>query len=78
MVKMPEVSLLVWKNLYAAVSQFGKLKPWEIMDDSELFGIQDPVTGEMGYACVMGTLGEVLAEPCPCGSGKKCKKCCGR
>src|SRR3990167_1021239 len=58
--KIPEVSYQIWRPLYAAVSEFGKLEPWDLMDDDEIFGIQDPATGGMGYACVLGALGEIF------------------
>lgn len=50
-----------WQELYEAASQFYKLHPWEWMLDSELFGVLNPETGEIGYCCVMGNLGELLA-----------------
>lgn len=59
--KIPEVSPDTWKKLYAAASQFEALMPWKTFDDDELFGVQDPADGQMGYGCILGALGEVLA-----------------
>jgi len=49
------------KTLYRAASEFRKLAPWEWMDDSEVFGVQNPGTGEIGYCCVLGAMEEVFA-----------------
>ncbi|MEA1871563.1 MAG: hypothetical protein U9N00_05165 [Candidatus Bipolaricaulota bacterium] len=54
-------SLEDWKALYQAAKEFHALAPWEWMWDSDLFGVQDPVTGEVIYACVLGNQGEVFA-----------------
>jgi hypothetical protein len=58
--KIPSCSLSVLKSLYEAASAFGEIEPWEWMSDIDVFGIQNPEDGEIGYCCVLGELGEVL------------------
>ena len=55
------VSPQQWRELYNAAIELKKLKPWEWMWDSEIFGVQNPETGEVGYCCVMGRVGEHYA-----------------
>jgi hypothetical protein len=43
-----------WRSLYEEALKFKDLAPWAWMWDSDVFGIEDPVTREIGYCCVMG------------------------
>jgi hypothetical protein len=54
-------TLQEWQVLFQAANVFYQLAPWDWMWDSETFGVQDPETGEIGYGCIMGRLGEHFA-----------------
>ncbi|WP_168120832.1 hypothetical protein [Paenibacillus sp. HB172176] len=48
-----------WKNLFHAAEQFKQAACWKWMDNSHLFGVEDPVSKEIGYCCIMGNGGEM-------------------
>ena len=48
----------LWRKLYSSADRINALAPWRWMDDSELLGVQDPVTGEIGFMHVLGQAGE--------------------
>ncbi len=53
-------SLQEWSALYHSAIDFRRIQPWQWMDDTDLFGVKSPEDGEIGYCCVVGTLGEFL------------------
>jgi hypothetical protein len=59
--KKSEPSLKDWKSLYDAAIAFRKIEPWEWMKETDIFGVQNPQTGEVGYCCIMGEIGEMFA-----------------
>ncbi len=50
-----------WRQLYQAAMRIKEIAPWQWMQEDEVFGVQNPETGELGFVSVMGTLGEHLA-----------------
>jgi len=51
----------LWTSLYEAAIELRELQPWKWMTDADLFGVQDPETGETGYCCILGNAGQVYA-----------------
>lgn len=49
------------KRLYDLAVQVKTLAPWEWMDETEVFGVQHPDTGGLGFVSVMGMAGEHFA-----------------
>jgi hypothetical protein len=50
-----------WQRLFEAAAVVKALAPWQWMTESDIFGVQNPESGEPGFVSVMGTLGEHLA-----------------
>ncbi len=59
--KITQHNRQIWLDLFRAAEVYRDLKPWEWLYDSDLFGVQDPVTGKIGYCCALGNLGEHYA-----------------
>jgi hypothetical protein len=58
--KIPSCSLPTWARLYEAAVPFKDIECWEWMSESDVFGVQNPENGEIGYCCVLGQLGELF------------------
>ena len=54
-------SLAAMKRLYALASDLYGLRPWRVLDESQLILVRDSVSGELCYCSVMGMLGEVYS-----------------
>jgi hypothetical protein len=50
-----------WRSLYQAASRVKEMAPWKWMEESDLFGVQNPETNEFGFISVMGMAGEHYA-----------------
>ncbi len=50
-----------WRGLYKAAEEFKEIESWDWMLDSDLFGVQNPENGEVGYCCILGAWGEMFA-----------------
>jgi len=47
-----------WRDLYDAAIRVKEIAPWGWMTETEVFGVQNPETDEIGFVSVMGFLGE--------------------
>ncbi|WP_227764246.1 DUF7309 domain-containing protein [Zhaonella formicivorans] len=54
-------TLAEWKSLYEAAIEFKKIESWHWMGETEIFGVQNPEDGEIGYCMTLGSNGEVFA-----------------
>lgn len=57
---IPDVSLPTWKSLYESAQRVHAFQLWTVLDDTQLIGVRDPSSGEIGYACVMGCGGTLF------------------
>jgi len=49
------------KTLCNLAAQIKTLAPWQWMQETDVFGVEDPGTGEIGFVSVMGNVGEYEA-----------------
>jgi hypothetical protein len=47
-----------WNKLFKETLRFRKLQSWKYMDNEDIFGIEDPVSGELLFCSVMGSAEE--------------------
>lgn len=59
--RIETVPLKDWEKLYQAAQKFFDEACWEYMSDSDIFGVKDPISGEINFCCVMGLAGEHFA-----------------
>ncbi len=50
-----------WKRLYELAAKLKELAPWEWMDETRIFGVENPETKEIGFVSTMGMMGEHLS-----------------
>jgi hypothetical protein len=50
-----------WSKLYEAAIRVKEIAFWEWMTETDIFGVQNPETDQLGFVSVMGMLGEHLA-----------------
>ncbi len=47
-----------WRTLYEVLEQTRQLAPWRWLDQTHIFGVEDPESGEVGYVSVQGAYDE--------------------
>lgn len=51
----------LWPAFYDSATRFRDLAPWRWVYDSDIFGVQHPETGVIGWCCIMGAAGQHYA-----------------
>ncbi len=65
---MSKGELSQWKRLLQAAVGVRKLAPWKWMEETDIFGVQDPESGQVSFVSVMGLLGKHRAVTAYLGS----------
>jgi hypothetical protein len=60
-IPQPHPSPEEWERLFDAAVAFRDAKPWEWMHEQQIFGVEEPETGRVGFCSITGTLGEHVA-----------------
>jgi hypothetical protein len=58
---MAEPTRQQWQRLYELAIELKEMAPWNWMSEVDLFGLQNPRDGQLGFVSIMGELGEHLA-----------------
>lgn len=61
-------SLTEWQALYRAADQIAELAPWTWMEETDVFAVENPETGEMGFVSATGTAGDHPSVTVYCGA----------
>lgn len=56
----PAVDPESWRRLLSVANVFAASKPWEVVSDADVVGLEDPATGETRIACLLGNAGQVF------------------
>ena len=59
--KFEQPTTAEWKRLYELAAKLKELAPWKWMDETEIFGVENPDTKEIGFVSTMGMMGEHLS-----------------
>jgi hypothetical protein len=59
--KVKKPTITQWKRLYELAAKLKELAPWEWMEETENFGVENPKTKEIGFVSIMGMMGEHLS-----------------
>src|SRR5512134_2336175 len=51
-------AMTLWREVFGLAASVWELAPWTFMDETDLFGVQEPTTKQLGFVSVMGALGE--------------------
>jgi hypothetical protein len=54
-------TLETWRRLYDVMTRVHELAPWQWMEETDVFGLQNPDTDEYGFVSIMGMAGEHYA-----------------
>lgn len=53
-----EPTLAQWKKLYSLMQEIRDFSPWDFIEESDLFAVEDSESKEIGFVSIMGGIGE--------------------